>query len=64
MPLDHPLGCEEGLDLFAQDRNAVRLLFESQKRRNHVVREIGMSAAVQLNGPLVASFTEACDVAI
>jgi hypothetical protein len=33
MPLDHPLGREEGLDLFAQYRNAVRLLDESMKNR-------------------------------
>ena len=26
MPLDHPLGREERLDLFAQERNAVGLL--------------------------------------
>ena len=33
MPLDHPLGREESLDLFAQDRNAVRLLDDRVKNR-------------------------------
>ena len=31
MPLDHPLGRKEGLDLFAQKRNALRLLNDRMK---------------------------------
>jgi len=31
MPLDHPLGCEEGLNLFAQDGNTFRLLDERMR---------------------------------
>ena len=34
MPLDHPLGCEERLDLFAQERNAVGLLDDSMRIAN------------------------------
>ena len=44
MPLDHSLGSEEGLDLFAQERNAFRLLsglvrFEKLRRRGEKERD-------------------------
>jgi len=40
MSLDHSLGCEERLDLFAQKRNAVGLLDDGMRIAKSVAIEI------------------------